>query len=122
MTLVEMMGFPRPPRGRSAPRDESLGRIPKNCPPGSFLHGIPPYRFESPYPAANNDLQDKKLNTSVAEDKRGALRRRRSPRRDPKRAGGTRRGKHKGRDAVLERTAASGRLKRKNAVRKNGVK
>ena len=32
------------------PQAKAFGRIPKNCPPGSFLDGIPPHRFESPQP------------------------------------------------------------------------
>ena len=36
--------------GRAArapnPQAEAFGRIPKNCPLGSFLDGIPPHRFE----------------------------------------------------------------------------
>ena len=32
------------------PQAEAFGRIPKNCPLGSFLDGIPPHRFESPQP------------------------------------------------------------------------
>ena len=40
--------------GRAArapnPQAKAFGRIPKNCPLGSFLDGIPPHRFESPQP------------------------------------------------------------------------
>ena len=32
------------------PQAKAFGRIPKNCPLGSFLDGIPPHRFESPQP------------------------------------------------------------------------
>ncbi len=32
---------------KPTPQAEAFGRIPKNCPLGSFLDGIPPHRFES---------------------------------------------------------------------------
>lgn len=44
--MVPPAGFPR--LRRSIPRAPALGRIAENCPPGSFLHAIPPQRVRTP--------------------------------------------------------------------------
>ena len=88
---------------------------------GGFLDGIPPHRFE---PRFVLEKREEKLDSPKAPFAPKAASGSRVPQIAPPHGQayfGTRRAMHKGQDGATGFRAASGRLKRKSAVRQNGA-
>ena len=105
---------------RPTPQAKAFGRIPKNRPLGGFLDGIPPHRFE---PRSVPEKREEKIEPLSRIRPKGSERKPGAAdcpaawpsvlRYAPSHA--------QGQDGVPGFRAASGRLKRKSAVRQNGA-